>query len=63
MSCPIHPRRLFLCLLISLTFFVVDPSSQHIEVKKKQMREKVREMFYHAYDNYMTYAFPVSDLL
>ncbi|AAD45990.1 Similar to gb/U04299 mannosyl-oligosaccharide alpha-1,2-mannosidase from Mus musculus. ESTs gb/R84145 and gb/AA394707 come from this gene [Arabidopsis thaliana] len=62
MSCPIHPRRLFLCLLISLTFFVVDPSSQHIEVKKKQMREKVREMFYHAYDNYMTYAFPHDEL-
>lgn len=26
------------------------------------MREKVREMFYHAYDNYMTYAFPHDEL-
>lgn len=26
------------------------------------MREKVRRMFYHAYDNYMTYAFPNDEL-
>uniref|UniRef100_A0A2N9FLF9 alpha-1,2-Mannosidase n=1 Tax=Fagus sylvatica TaxID=28930 RepID=A0A2N9FLF9_FAGSY len=32
-------------------------------VKKRHvMREKVRKMFYHAYDNYMNYAFPHDEL-
>ncbi|XP_077237851.1 glycosyl hydrolase family 47 protein isoform X2 [Tasmannia lanceolata] len=30
--------------------------------KKKYMSEKVRKMFYHAYDNYMTHAFPHDEL-
>ncbi|KAL0416967.1 UNVERIFIED_CONTAM: Alpha-mannosidase I MNS5 [Sesamum latifolium] len=30
--------------------------------KKKRMSEKVRKMFYHAYDNYMMYAFPHDEL-
>ncbi|XAR50136.1 hypothetical protein NMG60_11004382 [Bertholletia excelsa] len=30
--------------------------------KKRRMSEKVRKMFYHAYDSYMTYAFPHDEL-
>ncbi|KAM3751648.1 hypothetical protein ACB098_04G125900 [Castanea mollissima] len=30
--------------------------------KRHVMREKVRKMFYHAYDNYMTHAFPHDEL-
>lgn len=30
--------------------------------KKRLMREKVREMFYHAYENYMKHAFPHDEL-
>ncbi|XP_009113757.1 alpha-mannosidase I MNS5 [Brassica rapa] len=57
-----RPKHVFICFLISFAFFI-DPSSQHVDdVKKQQMREKVREMFYHAYDNYMTYAFPHDEL-
>ncbi|GAB2251648.1 hypothetical protein Droror1_Dr00004495 [Drosera rotundifolia] len=33
-----------------------------LENKKRVMREKVREMFHHAYDNYMKYAFPHDEL-
>ncbi|KAF7838374.1 alpha-mannosidase I MNS5 [Senna tora] len=63
------PRRnyltcLMLCLFLLLTFF--DPSVSHSQIrwaaKKKRMREKVRKMFYHAYDNYMTHAFPHDEL-
>ncbi|CAM8878391.1 unnamed protein product [Rhodiola kirilowii] len=30
--------------------------------KKERMKEKVRKMFYHAYDNYMAHAFPHDEL-
>ncbi|KAL2492870.1 putative alpha-mannosidase I MNS5 [Abeliophyllum distichum] len=36
----------------------LDPYS----VKKKRMSEKVRKMFYHAYNNYMMHAFPHDEL-
>ena len=39
-----------------------DPASPWAAKKKKRMREKVRKMFYHAYDNYMAYAFPHDEL-
>ncbi|XP_021292127.1 alpha-mannosidase I MNS5 [Herrania umbratica] len=55
---------LLLFLLISPTLFA--PSLSHLDsrwaAKKRHMREKVREMFYHAYDNYMTHAFPHDEL-
>lgn len=38
-----------------------DPYSS-LAAKRKRMSEKVRKMFYHAYDNYMTYAFPHDEL-
>ncbi|KAF8378329.1 hypothetical protein HHK36_029668 [Tetracentron sinense] len=34
----------------------------HGAAKKRYLREKVRKMFYHAYDNYMTHAFPHDEL-
>ncbi|KAM7272538.1 hypothetical protein ACFE04_027201 [Oxalis oulophora] len=37
-------------------------SNLHWAKKRQQMKEKVRHMFYHAYDNYMTHAFPHDEL-
>lgn len=34
----------------------------HGAAKKIELREQVRKMFYHAYDNYMRYAFPHDEL-
>uniref|UniRef100_A0A6N2LJI1 alpha-1,2-Mannosidase n=1 Tax=Salix viminalis TaxID=40686 RepID=A0A6N2LJI1_SALVM len=49
-------------VLLLLVIFP-DPSLSHFDsAKKKQMREKVRKMFYHAYENYMTHAFPHDEL-
>ncbi|KAI9086456.1 hypothetical protein K1719_031540 [Acacia pycnantha] len=57
--------RAVLCLLV-LSTVLFDPSvsepQSHWAAKKKRMREKAREMFYHAYDNYMTHAFPHDEL-
>lgn len=47
-------------LLVSSTF--VHSSMSEIDAKKRYMREKVRKMFYHAYDNYMAHAFPHDEL-
>ncbi|XP_019456622.1 PREDICTED: alpha-mannosidase I MNS5 isoform X1 [Lupinus angustifolius] len=54
-------------LLLFLFFFTLFTSSMSqsqspFDAKKKRMRDKVRNMFYHAYDNYMTYAFPHDEL-
>ncbi|CAK9138661.1 unnamed protein product [Ilex paraguariensis] len=45
--------------MFNMSFSELDP---RWEAKKKRMSEKVRKMFYHAYDNYMTYAFPHDEL-
>ncbi|XP_065876431.1 alpha-mannosidase I MNS5 [Euphorbia lathyris] len=54
---------LLLLLILSIFF---DPSVSQIDsrltAKKRQMRERVRKMFYHAYENYLTYAFPHDEL-
>ncbi|XP_010532268.1 PREDICTED: alpha-mannosidase I MNS5 isoform X2 [Tarenaya hassleriana] len=58
-------KWILLLLVISYTTFLQPSSSSsspEVEAKKKQMREKVRKMFYHAYDNYLTYAFPHDEL-
>ncbi|KAI3685178.1 hypothetical protein L6452_34414 [Arctium lappa] len=48
-------------LLISPT--ILKPSMSELDsAKRRRMSEKVRKMFYHAYDNYMTYAFPHDEL-
>uniref|UniRef100_A0A2P2LSU2 alpha-1,2-Mannosidase n=2 Tax=Rhizophora mucronata TaxID=61149 RepID=A0A2P2LSU2_RHIMU len=44
---------------LSSSMSQLDPRSA---AKKIQMREKVREMFYHAYENYMAHAFPHDEL-
>ncbi|XP_050225349.1 alpha-mannosidase I MNS5 [Mercurialis annua] len=55
---------LLLILVIFPIFFEPSVSllNSRCEAKKRQMREKVRKMFYHAYENYMTYAFPHDEL-
>ncbi|CAL1367767.1 unnamed protein product [Linum trigynum] len=57
------PAFVLLLLVISLSFCT---SSSELDsrwaAKKLEMRDKVREMFYHAYENYMTYAFPHDEL-
>jgi hypothetical protein len=43
----------------------VDAQHQHFRwnvTRKLEAREKVREMFHHAYDNYMRHAFPADEL-
>ncbi|KAE8723961.1 putative alpha-mannosidase I MNS5 [Hibiscus syriacus] len=53
-----------LLFLLSSTLF--DPSTSQLDfpwaAKKRHMREKVRKMFYHAYENYMKHAFPHDEL-
>ncbi|KAL2935978.1 Alpha-mannosidase I MNS5 [Bienertia sinuspersici] len=51
----------FLVSATLLKLSLSDPDS-HLLRKKVLMREKVRRMFYHAYDNYMKYAFPHDEL-
>ncbi|XP_052182699.1 alpha-mannosidase I MNS5 [Diospyros lotus] len=50
-------------LLISPTILYKAMSDEdRWAAKKKRMSDKVRKMFYHAYDNYMIYAFPHDEL-
>lgn len=55
---------LLIFIVIFSTFYIEISSSKldPYEAKKKQMSAKVRQMFYHAYDNYMMYAFPHDEL-
>ncbi|KAM6569905.1 hypothetical protein CsatB_017890 [Cannabis sativa] len=57
-------KWVILLLLISISLLQVSCSDQnHVyATKKRRMREKVRRMFYHAYDNYMNHAFPHDEL-
>ncbi|KAI3887217.1 hypothetical protein MKW92_046808 [Papaver armeniacum] len=57
--------KCFLILLVISPTFSMSVMSKidlRLVSKKKQMSQKVRKMFYHAYDNYMTYAFPHDEL-
>ncbi|KAH7550417.1 hypothetical protein JRO89_XS13G0188200 [Xanthoceras sorbifolium] len=52
-------------LVISPTLFAASSVSRvdsHWSARKRHMREKVREMFYHAYENYLSHAFPHDEL-
>ncbi|OVA13843.1 Glycoside hydrolase [Macleaya cordata] len=61
-----HPPNIFFYFLSLLVFFStciqrsltegVDPD------EAKQLRDEVREMFYHAFDGYMEHAFPLDEL-
>ncbi|MED6184302.1 Alpha-mannosidase I mns5 [Stylosanthes scabra] len=61
-----HSPCLFLLLLLLFPTFCISSMSLSQQSswasKKIRMRDKVRTMFYHAYDNYMTYAFPHDEL-
>ncbi|KAJ6830496.1 alpha-mannosidase I MNS5 isoform X1 [Iris pallida] len=50
--------------LLILSFFSAPAisGSRFSDAKRIYMREKVRKMFYHAYENYMAYAFPHDEL-
>lgn len=56
--------RVLIFLVIIATLYTKASSSKvdPFAAKKKRMSEKVRQMFYHAYGNYMTYAFPHDEL-
>ncbi|KAG6635278.1 hypothetical protein CIPAW_11G031100 [Carya illinoinensis] len=55
---------MFLFLVISPA--ILNPCTSQVDhrwaARKRQMREKVRKMFYHAYDNYLAHAFPHDEL-
>nr|GEV67177.1 alpha-mannosidase I MNS5 [Tanacetum cinerariifolium] len=51
-----------LFLLISETILISSEQNYGLSAKRKRMSHKVRKMFYHAYDNYMRYAFPHDEL-
>ncbi|KAK2663817.1 hypothetical protein Ddye_002391 [Dipteronia dyeriana] len=53
------PILLTWVLVISPTLSRVDSYSS---ARKRQLREKVRKMFYLAYENYLTHAFPHDEL-
>lgn len=59
-------KWILLYLVISPTIFIICLSDLHsnnlLAAKRKRMSERVRKMFYHAYDNYMMYAFPHDEL-
>lgn len=62
------PRKsvkwVLLFVLISASVFELSSSKADPRwaAKKRRMREKVRKMFYHAYDNYISHAFPHDEL-
>ncbi|XP_030938716.1 alpha-mannosidase I MNS5 [Quercus lobata] len=64
------PREFIVAwMLVFLVIFpnIFNPCTCQLEPrwaakKRHVMREKVRKMFYHAYDNYMTHAFPHDEL-
>ncbi|XP_022135212.1 alpha-mannosidase I MNS5 isoform X1 [Momordica charantia] len=53
---------ILLLFFIFSALFGPSTSDNYWTAKRMRMREKVRRMFYHAYDNYMTYAFPHDEL-
>ncbi|XP_074564635.1 alpha-mannosidase I MNS5 [Curcuma longa] len=55
------PRRRLFVLLLLLSASSA-PAAGFGSAKRMNMREKVRNMFYHAYENYMAYAFPHDEL-
>lgn len=59
-------KWILLYLVISPTIFIICLSDLHssnlLAAKRKRMSDRVRKMFYHAYDNYMMYAFPHDEL-
>ncbi|KAF3782420.1 putative alpha-mannosidase I [Nymphaea thermarum] len=52
----------WLVILASLAGASVAQVGRHGLAKKTRLREEVRQMFYHAYDNYLIHAFPHDEL-
>nr|GMD42355.1 alpha-mannosidase I MNS5 [Ipomoea batatas] len=62
-------KGVVICMLIFLsTFFQMSfsgfhpPNPNSMAARRKRMSQKVRKMFYHAYENYMMHAFPHDEL-
>ncbi|KAL0376711.1 UNVERIFIED_CONTAM: Alpha-mannosidase I MNS4 [Sesamum calycinum] len=56
-------KPLLLILLIFSDFFVCEILAEGVTKEEaKQLRDEVREMFYHAFDGYMKHAFPRDEL-
>lgn len=56
-------RMLLIFLLLSSDVFVFKTSSEGVTPEEaKQLRDEVREMFYHAFNGYMEHAFPRDEL-
>ncbi|KAI3454549.1 hypothetical protein Pfo_011212 [Paulownia fortunei] len=53
---------IFLVIIPTLYIETSSSNPDPFAAKKKRMSDKVRQMFYHAYDNYMMYAFPHDEL-
>ncbi|KAL8225671.1 hypothetical protein R6Q57_018228 [Mikania cordata] len=57
--------RYWMSLIVFLLIISTTSASEldsGLSAKRRRMSHKVRKMFYHAYDNYMTYAFPHDEL-
>ncbi|KAF5187876.1 Mannosyl-oligosaccharide 1,2-alpha-mannosidase [Thalictrum thalictroides] len=52
----------FLVITLTISNLVMSEVDLRTAAKKRYMKEKVRKMFYHAYNNYMTHAFPHDEL-
>ncbi|KAJ0986720.1 hypothetical protein J5N97_005076 [Dioscorea zingiberensis] len=61
---PARSRERALLPFLFLLLLLLSPSlvSAFGEARRIRMKEEVRRMFYHAYENYMTYAFPHDEL-
>ncbi|KAK6138903.1 hypothetical protein DH2020_027364 [Rehmannia glutinosa] len=56
-------KPLLLILLIFSDFFICEILAEGVTKEEaKQLRDEVREMFYHAFDGYMVHAFPRDEL-
>ncbi|XP_077245578.1 glycosyl hydrolase family 47 protein isoform X2 [Tasmannia lanceolata] len=56
----------FLIILFFFSFFAINPQKALAEgvtpSEAKELRDEVREMFYHAFDGYIEHAFPLDEL-
>ncbi|KAG0472441.1 hypothetical protein HPP92_016987 [Vanilla planifolia] len=59
---PLTRKRAFFVSLLLLSPAFLWPAAGYGDARRRYMKEKVRKMFYHAYDNYMAYAFPHDEL-
>ncbi|KAH7433252.1 hypothetical protein KP509_07G061600 [Ceratopteris richardii] len=62
MDGPWVPKGILVCLLVALLPCAMLQSLASGARDRIQLREEARRMFYHAYDNYMQYAFPHDEL-